>query len=193
MGKILALLAMLLLLFGCPYYKEEGQETEQEEPVLLPKSNISYTAHYIVTENGQQGTKTVFRAKENLRVDIGEFSLFFINSSAYSCSRIGQKPECYKVGLILSEQEFSLLSPFPPLPAAQEIEAVKIWQTIGKCFLVPHAILEKRKLCFTDTGILAYDEYRAQGGAMHIEYLEELEYSVDKKEFELPAVPQKAK
>lgn len=161
---------------------------------LVPQSGIDYTARYVVSENGAESEKTVWRSGRKMRVDYaaygkGVLSLFFLQNRAYSCSIATDGWQCFDISANLDGASESLLSP-PDISGAEAVEEVDIGNTKGKCYLLPSAPYETRKMCFTDRQVVAYDEYNMTKGKQRVEYLTDIYYGVGENDFELPAEPQ---
>lgn len=190
----------LLLLFGCAGEKSiqapnASNAIPQGGNFSLPQSSIAYVAEYVVDDNGAQVGKTIYRSGEDLRIDISPgagsaFSLFFIGSSAYSCYNASAGASCYDISSTLSQDQVNELMPQFDMTDAQDAGNVNIGGTTGKCYNIPYDLYTQQKVCFTDTGILAYDSYNATRADTHVEYLTSLAYAAPDSDFALPASPQ---
>lgn len=198
----LALLLAALLVFGCsasypakpPDSSKQGQETGTGT-IIIPKSALNYTAAYAITEGGaNEMKKTVWRSADRMRVDFGSaggtlVSLYFLGGGLYSCSSLAGGYSCFEID---ASPQGALEEFCPsPGPSAEEVEPVQIGTATGRCYLVPMDIRSKRKICCTDSGIMAYHEQNTSSGS-RVEYLTELTYAVDAAAFALPATPQQA-
>lgn len=131
-----------------------------------------------------------------MRIDItdglgGYFSLYFLGNRAYSCAKIAQTASCFDVSDRSSIRPEEVL-PCQYLEGSKQAEQVDIGGTSGSCYLQPYGIFGKRKICCTDRGVLAYDEYNQTSGKTHVEYLTSISYSAQDSDFLLPAEPQNA-
>lgn len=193
----LAVAATLLLLSGC--VNEASPQNSagafgQAGNFSVPPATVAYKADYVVFDNGAELAKRVCRSDDRLRIDVGaqnetSFSLFFLGSEAYSCYSVQGAATCYNISSALSQTRMDDVMPRPDLSGAEETEPADIGGTVGRCYLVPQDPFKKRKMCFTDTGILAYDEYNVDESGKHIEYLSGLTYGVSDSDFILPASP----
>ena len=181
----------LLLLPGCLGNDYPTQAFERENGFIMPESGLAYKAEYVVDENGQQSTKTVWRSKDKMRIrhDFGEsaLDLYFLKDRAYSCFS-GSKVECFDITPLANETMKKALIEIPRLADSTPVEDVNIGKTDGKCYtaVLPSSIT--RKFCLTNNGILAYDEYPL-GKVKHIEYATGISYLIDETAFRLPATP----
>jgi len=208
-----AMLAIALLLAGCisqdsgnaavgrngkQMASQAGAQSQADENAfLVPESEATYTAYYIVNEGGQETGKMVWRMGRNMRIDLGDgnatVSVFFLENRTYSCanSPFGGYG-CFDITQQAIAQGTSSLIDAPDLSGAKEAETVPIGQAgkmTAKCYVFSSAPVAGRKMCFTEGGILAYDEYALSGGKKHVEYLANLRFSADEKDFALPATP----
>lgn len=191
----------IMLLFGCTSQKESGVQKVNDLPSAatfsLPESPIEYTGHYVVDEGGSQLEKTIWRSGKNARIGIGpqgsgRLDFFFVANKAYTCANTGSKELCFDVTETIGNQKASELFPQPDMNAAEDAGEVDIGSTKGRCYFFPHTPFEKRKMCFTDRNVLAFDQYNTASGKVHTEYLTSLTYSVGLENFALPAPPQAA-
>jgi hypothetical protein len=169
------------------------QASQQGSPVSFPQVPVAYSATYVVNEGGAEATKMVWASGNNMRIEIadangGFFSLYFLGNRTYSCGRAGQGASCFDVSG-RSPAGLGSLLPCQNLEDAKDAESVDIGGTRGKCHIVPYGVFSKRKICCTDMGVLAYDEYNLTNGKTHVEYLSEIEYAASDSDFALPAEP----
>jgi len=193
MGRGMLVLGVLtLFLFGCASKNGDLQKFPGSDTnFALPKSGLSYTAHYTIDESGQQSTKTVWRSKDKLKIryglGTGTLELYFVENKAYSCFS-SEKTECFDITSIAEETMGKALIATPDLSEATPVEDVNIGSTKGKCYTAPFPPASVRKFCLATGGVLAYDEYPI-GNERHIEYATIISYSVDESVFALPATP----
>jgi hypothetical protein len=114
---------------------------------------------------------------------------YFLENRAYSCRGSGQDAICFDISRSLSQKEADAFFSPPDLSGAKEAEEVAIGDTKGRCYSMPALQFETRKVCLTDRGVLAYDEYNATGKGTKVEYLTDLAYFVNPSDFDLPAEP----
>jgi hypothetical protein len=196
LSGFLAALAVLALLFGCVQGERERQaDLEAHQPAFrVPKSQVEYTAHYTVLDSGEESSKAVYRSGDRARVDLrlgsSEVRLYFLADRAYSCSNTGSGFACFDISAKVGSSPAALeLLDAPSLSGAKQLEDVDIGGTVGRCYLLPYAQLGSRKLCLTDRGVVAYDEYSSATGQKHTEYLTDIFYGVAQGDFDLPASP----
>ncbi len=193
-----------LLLFGCaakPAGKEpnaNGTSSFGTGSFALPQSPVAYAATYAIDEgSGMFAQKKVWRKDSRMRIEIAagggnSLGLYFVSGKAYSCAKLGGSPSCFEITGGLSSESASQLASVPDFSSAEPAEEVDIGNTKGRCFLFPYKVFEKRKECFTDRGVLAFDQYNVTNGKTHTEYLTSLIYGADDSDFALPAEPQAA-
>lgn len=164
---------------------------------LVPESPIAYTAYYIVNEGGQESAKIVYRNGQMMRTDYDAgnvtISVYFLKNRAYSCAKsLDGSYNCFDITGSAAAQGVGALIGTPDLENAEKAESVGIGQggqMAAQCYIfnaLPHP---GRKMCFTDGGILAYDEYTLSGGRKRVEYLGNLKLSAGLQSFGLPATP----
>ncbi|VVC01546.1 Uncharacterised protein [uncultured archaeon] len=200
MKLLMAALIALLLLCGCTGSGAQaaagaGAQQPAHGSFVVPASGIDYSAQYVVYEGSTQVAKRVFRSGDRMRADVysqggNTFSIYLSGSFAYSCYSAGGPYECYDISAKLSQEQVDGMVAQPSLSGAKEAEDVDIGGTTGKCYAVPYDVYRQRKLCFTDRGVLAYDEYNATKESPHIEYLSSISYAASDSDFQLPASPQ---
>lgn len=197
-----AFLALALILAGCAA-KENGEGAKAAEPAsygkgfTLPQTPVEYTATYTVDEEGAQTQKKVWRSGSRMRIALlsgggSSLGMYFVNGRAYSCADVGSGMSCFEITGRVDAQAAAQLAVQPDFSSAEPAEEVDIGGTKGKCYLFPYKVFEKRKMCFTDRGVLAFDQYNVTSGRVRTEYLTELKYGVDARDFELPATPRAA-
>jgi len=162
---------------------------------MVPQSGVEYTARYVVNENGAESGKTVWRSGRKMRVDYSSYGksvlgLFFLQDRAYSCSFATTGWQCFDISANIDGTAAERLFSEPELSGAQALEDVDIGNTRGKCYLLPSAPFETRKMCFTDRQVVAYDEYNMTKGKQRVEYLTDIYYGAGETDFALPAEPQ---
>ncbi|VVB99467.1 Uncharacterised protein [uncultured archaeon] len=192
---------LLALSFGCtslgsnPKGNQSGQGAAPGSnlSISIPRASVPYTAHYVVQENGKQSEKTIWRLGNNLKLAMGDSSvmveLYFLGDKAYSCSTQAEGAACYDVTGKLSGFDLSSLVPSPG-PDAVPDEIATIGSTRGQCYLEPLGVVGMMKRCFTDRGVLAYEERNQTQSQTYVEYLTDLAYSASESDFALPATPQ---
>jgi len=203
-GKIpFLLLAILPALFiGCVGQKEGAAPALPAEGTIpassfsFPQVPVQYAAHYVVNENGAETVKSVWASGNRMRIELsdggsGYFSLYFLGNRAYSCAAPGQNASCFEVSSRVSIKPDEVL-PCQYLEGSEQAEEVDIGGTAGRCYLKPYGVFGKRKICCTERGVLAYDEYNQTGGKTHVEYLTDISYSAKDEDFLLPATPKNA-
>ncbi|MEM2137493.1 MAG: hypothetical protein QW568_00205 [Candidatus Anstonellaceae archaeon] len=195
----LSVFLVALLLLGCTAKPQEASAKEGSGPVgsfFLPQSKADYTAVYAVDEgSGPVASKKVWRKDSRMRIEIssdsgGSISLYFVSGRAYSCANIGSGYSCYEITSGLEPEAAAQLSGEPDFSSAEAAEEVEIGSTKGYCFFFPYKVFEKRKQCFTEKGVLAFDQYNVTDGRAHTEYLTNLAYVAYDSDFVLPAAPQ---
>lgn len=198
-AALFALLASALaLLSGCAGEagaQQQGQPPSSAAQFLLPFAPVAYTADYQVSDGEDSFTKTVWRKGTSARVDIeiapgSSFSMFFVQGRGYSCSGVTGAPLCYEILTGAQAEGLEGIFGAPDYSEGKEIGPVEIGGSTGRCFLFPYSGTAKRKMCFTDRNVVAYDEYNATARSTHVEYLESIAYSADDSVFALPAAPQ---
>jgi len=162
---------------------------------MVPQSGVEYTARYVVNENGAETEKTVWRSERKMRVDYASYgksvlSMFFLQNKAYSCSAAAAGWQCFDISANIDGKAAENLFSPPDLSGAEAAEEVDIGNTKGKCYLLPSAPFETRKMCLTDRQVVAYDEYNMTKGKQRVEYLTDIYYGVGENDFALPAEPQ---
>ena len=185
----------LLLAFGCagldlgaaldetpPAPKASGSEV-----FSLPQSPVSYTVHYRVTEGAAQSEKTVYRTEDKMRVDVGadgqvQLSLYFAGGKIYSCPRL-VKGSCIDVTANLPRSASALFSHGAMPSGAKYDSETDIGGTVGKCYVAPYNLYGTRKVCYTDQGVVAYDEYPINEKTMHVEYATQIHYGAGVSDF----------
>jgi len=201
--QLLALCALFaLFLAGCTSAPAQndgaaansstGSAAASSREIKLPAS-IDYTATYSINEEGGDISKTVWRKNDAMRIRYSAagnpfMDLFFISGHAYSCTGWKAQPECFDISGNVEGQMKDIFAE-PDFSSAEPSEEVDIGSTKGKCYIFPYTVQSTRKMCFTDHGVLAYDEYTAAGGKPRVEYLTEIVYSADDGSFLLPATP----
>ena len=169
-AALFSCLVALLLVAGCAEPQGSGGkgaappsavgQTEQEaQRIALPPSP-QYTASYAINDGSAELSKTVWRKPDALRMQYSAsgkvfMDLFFLSGKAYSCSSWKGNPECFEV----SSQggEMGRLFEAPDFSSSEPDEEVDIGGTKGVCYLFPYTVGTKRKMCFTDRGVVAYD------------------------------------
>jgi len=198
---ILPVFLVALLLSGCAAKQQEptaNKGSASAGSFFLPQSKADYTAVYGVDEgSGPVASKKVWRKDSRMRIEIssdsgGSVSLYFVSGRAYSCANIGSGYSCYEITGGLGPEAASQLSGEPDFSSAEAAEEVEIGSTKGYCFFFPYKVFEKRKQCFTEKGVLAFDQYNVMNGRVHTEYLTNLAYGAYDADFVLPATPQPA-
>lgn len=189
-----------ILLFGCASDGAGAQQPGNQPPssaaqFLLPSAPIPYTAHYTVSEGSNSFTKTVWRKGNAARMDLeivpgSSFSMFFVSGRGYSCSSVTGTPICYEMRAPVLGQGIGGIFDAPDTSSGKELEPVEIGGAVGRCFLFPYTAISKRKMCFTDRNVVAWDEYNATASTTHVEYLDSIAYSAEDSVFTLPATPQ---
>ncbi|MCX8198367.1 MAG: hypothetical protein N3F07_04245 [Candidatus Micrarchaeota archaeon] len=200
--RLLAALLCAILLSGCAQDKPkeafaaeaspEGFGSQGRQKIELAES-IDYTAKYSISDGSGEISKTVWRKGKDARIQYAADGRIFadvliLSGTAYSCTTWKENPECMVVDAQnqwISQGAF----PQPDFSLAEPDEEVEIGATKGACFLFPYTVNAKRKMCFDQFGILAYDEYPLPSGKKHVEYLVWLRHSADSSELELPAKP----
>ncbi len=161
------------------------------QAISVPFSPLSYTATYVVSEEGGDTQKTVWRMANSMKIRFGSqgagVEIYLLGDKAYSCPSLPKVDSCFDITPQMAGAKLGELFPSPPKNYAGKIETVDIGGAAGNCYFLPYSGLGGRKTCFTDNGILAYDEYNVTKGSKHIEYLSELSYEVAPAEFLLPA------
>lgn len=161
------------------------------EAISVPFSPLSYTATYVVSEEGGETQKTVWRMANSMKIRFGlqgaGVEIYLLGDKAYSCPSLRTVDSCFDITSQMAGAKLGELFPSPPKNYSGKIEAVDIGGAVGNCYSMPYSGLGGRKTCFTDTGILAYDEYNVTRGSKHIEYLSDLSYDAAPSEFILPA------
>jgi len=200
--RLLALCALFaLFLAGCtlaPAKNGEvnssstGSAAASSSEIKLPAS-IDYTATYSITEDGGEISETVWRKNDAMRMQYATsgkvfMDLFFISGHAYSCTGWKAQPECFDISGNAGGQMKDLFAE-PDFSSAEPSEEVDIGSTKGKCYVFPYTVQSTRKMCFTDRGVVAYDEYIVAGGKPRVEYLTGITYSANDSSFLLPAAP----
>lgn len=199
-------LAFSFLLSGCamPDGRAGGallapnQTQASDTGFLVPESPVAYTAYYIVNEGGQESGKTVYRMGRKMRVDYGfgstNISVFFLENKAYSCARsLSGEYGCFDITSSAASQGISALIGAPNLENAEAAEIVDVGgsgQMKAQCYVFSGAPTFGRKQCFTDSGILAYDEYLLANKQKHVEYMAHLSLGANLRSFGLPTAPQ---
>ncbi|MCX8196849.1 MAG: hypothetical protein N3G80_00835 [Candidatus Micrarchaeota archaeon] len=183
------LLVAIFLLVGCAQ-TEQMQAEAQQAKISVPESKLNYTATYVIYEDGVQLVKNVWRAGKKMRIELkggtSSLNIYFIEDKAYSCARSYEGRQlCKDVSQIMQKEYMQAIFEPIDLAGAQRAEDVEIGSTTGKCYMLPSLFFETRKVCLTDSGILAYDEKKAIGKPTTVEYLTELSYEVDPKAFDL--------
>jgi len=117
-------------------------------------------------------------------------SLFFAAGRGYTCTAISGQMVCYEIRTPLPQQPVAGVFDVPDFSSGKEIGPVEIGGGAGRCFLFPYTATSKRKMCFTDRNVVAWDEYNVTGGTTHVEYLTSIAYSAEDSAFALPATPQ---
>ena len=200
MGLALLASAVLLLLAGCAGQGSTAQKgangTWEPQPgsFVVPGSSLNYTAHYVVSGNGEQSGKTVWRAGRRMRADFvsddgNGVSLFFLGNRAYSCSTASGTERCFDITSSIGEAEAQEFLLPPDLTFARDAGPVDIGGTRGRCYTFPPTPTQTHEVCLTDTGVMAYNEYNMSSGEQ-VEYLSSLDYSAPDSAFVLPAQPQ---
>ncbi|HIH30673.1 TPA: hypothetical protein HA243_04690 [Candidatus Micrarchaeota archaeon] len=197
----LAVFSLFLLVAGCTGEKPQNPPAmngTQAAPNLFsfPGSPVEFSATYKVSEAGAEAVKKVWASGNRMRIDVsdggeGLFSLYFLGNSAYSCTRVAGNASCFDV----SGRAGSIPSgifPCQDLSGAAFEGEVGIGNTLGRCYSIPYGVFSKRKICCTDRGVLAYDEYNVTSGNTHVEYLTDIYYSASDSDFLLPAEPMAA-
>jgi len=200
MRNAILLLAALALMFGCASegtgaQQPGNQPSSSAAQFLLPSASFPYTAHYTVSEGSGTFTKTVWRKGTSARMDLeiapgSSFSMFFFGGKGYSCSSVTGTPLCYEIHAGTQQESLSGIFEEPDFSSGKELEPVEIGGTVGRCFLFPYTATSKRKMCFTDRNVVAWDEYNATASTTHTEYLNGITYSAEDSVFVLPATPQ---
>ncbi|MCX8195108.1 MAG: hypothetical protein N3G22_03325 [Candidatus Micrarchaeota archaeon] len=185
-------LAAILLLAGCGARQEiqsAGQPPAYSSSFLFPESPAEYTAIYAVNEGGVEVEKKVVAAGRNMKVVISGLAVYFLSDRAYSCSEITGKVKCFEITSSAAGMKPDEVYLCKNIQGAEEVERVDIGGTEGRCYLLPMAPTpaKYRKICCTDRNVLAYDEYVLADGTTRVEYLKEIAYEVDYREFLLPA------
>ncbi len=203
MDKALALLALafaIALLMGCTSGQTENPPPQVSQPQAagpeFPRVPVEYAATYEVNEGGAKVTKRVWASGNRMRMEIadgsgGLFGLFFLGSRAYSCAAPSGNASCFDVSGRVSVKLAEAL-PCQNLSGASDAGPVDIGGTQGKCYTLPYGVFAMRKICCTDRGVLAYDEYNTTSGKSHVEYLTDIAYSAKDSDFLLPAEPRAA-
>ncbi len=170
--------------------------TGEQGQFLLPEAAVPYTARYAIVDGSTEMEKDVWRLGRNMRIDVrspispGAFSLFFLEGRAYSCTSDAGATSCYDVTGRLSESGVAEFLPEQEPKDGVETDKVDIGGTEGRCYLVLQGIYLEKKLCFTDRGVPAYEQYNQTNGASHVTYLTDISYGADPSAFVLPAQPQ---
>jgi hypothetical protein len=195
---VFAVALAVLFLAGCAAKSQEQPASEsgsQQGSIILPQSKVDYAATYAVDEgSGPIASKKVWRASDRMKIEIssgagGSISLYFVSGRAYSCANVGDGYSCYEITGGLGPKAAAQLSGEPDFSSAEAAEEVEIGSTKAYCFFFPHKVFEKRKQCFTDKGVLAFDQYNVTNGNAHTEYLTNLAYGTYDSDFVLPAEP----
>ena len=204
MGNVFVLLPVLLLAFamGCAGEKigngntEAGAGIADNSSFSFPQAPVDYTARYVINEGGSEAAKLVSASGNRMRIQLddgggGYFSLFFLGKRAYSCANPAGNASCFDISGRANVKPEDVL-PCQHLEGSTPAEKVDIGGTAGNCHVLPYGVFDKRKICCTDRGVLAYDEYNMTNGKAHVEYLTDISYSVNEGDFLLPATPKTA-
>lgn len=203
-GKISVLLPLLLLALamGCAGEKSgsggtgAGAGTADNSSFSFPRTPVDYTARYVINEGGSEAAKLVFASGNRMRIQLddggsGYFALFFLGKNAYSCANPAGNASCFDISGRAQVKPEDVL-PCQHLEGSTPAEKVDIGSTVGNCHVLPYGVFSTRKICCTDRGVLAYDEYNLTNGKAHVEYLTGISYSVNEEDFLLPATPKNA-
>jgi len=188
----IAISCLLLLLAGCaeaPPRSSAAGQIAQKHHISFPKSPVAYTALYTLNENGGEAQKRVVADGDKMKIQLGSIAIYFLSDRAYSCSYVGGNASCFDITAKAEGMKLDEVYPCQHLEGAREAEPVDIGGTAGRCYLLPYGVAGSRKICCTDRGVLAYDQYNLTSKSMHTEYLTEISYEADYREFLLPAEP----
>ncbi|VVB58680.1 Uncharacterised protein [Candidatus Anstonella stagnisolia] len=166
MKEKLALLAFLLLLFGCTQQPQPAQEKTLADAlgIQLPAPySAFYSANVSSPSGGFIGTLSTYYSHGNFRADVyfegmPDYSIFSINGTGYICTREGAVGNC-----TLSENSGSGFAPALSQPAslfsAESLPSRAISGIAAKCFSISpkNSFSYSASIsCYSQQGVLLY-------------------------------------